>query len=200
MNLNWNTALRGATLLCLTVLMVTQFNNCGTYSTPDNSQDNSSTLACTNVACITPTLDNLSINLHVGGGMEYKVPTGLSEWNLAGDCNEGGYPYNRISWEMYWNGQRVRTSDYPGMILGNSSATANSLCINGRYSLYLNMKPIVNDALDRSGLNDGTGNPATGGRSNYDLYIEIVGLDSPNGVANRNTVSGRIHVTLIPVL
>lgn len=175
--------------------MLTQFTNCGEYSSPNNSSASSSVVACTNTSCITPTLDNLSAKVNLGGGADYSVPTGLAEFNLGGDCNEGGYPYNIITWELFLNGAKVRTSNSPGMILGSPSANVNSACVNGRFLIYINLTAIPQDNVNRAGLLNGSG-----GRSQYDLYVEVSGRDSPAGDLIRNSLKGRTHVTLIPIL
>ena len=174
--------------------MLTQFNNCGTYSSPPVDAASTSELACTTVSCITPTLANLALKVNLGGGADYSVPTGLAEWNFGGDCNEGGYPYNQIIWELYLGGAKKRDSNYFGMILGNPGANVNTVCVNGRFLLYINLGPISADPVDRSGLNS-----ESGARSQYDLYIEVYGRDTPTGVLNRNSTSGRVHVSLIPI-
>jgi hypothetical protein len=194
MKISWNTALRGATLICLTTLMLTQFNNCGSYSAQNNDESSSSVVSCTSANCITPTLANLGIKVNMGGGAEYSVPAGLAEWNLGGDCNEGGYPYNMIVWELYLNGVKVRDSNYTGMILGNAGANVNSACVNGRFLIYLNLSAIPQDPVNRAGLNNGAS------RSQYDLYVEVYGRDTPTGVLNRNPNTARAHVSLIPIL
>jgi hypothetical protein len=116
--------------------------------------------------CVSAKSENLRLTPHLGSTGEYGVPASLSEFNLGGDCNEGGYPANTIRWELSLNGTVVRHS---GMAVAGGS-TANSRCINGRYLIYINLAAITGDAVNRTGLANGAG-----GRSAYDLWIEIYG-------------------------
>ena len=125
----------------------------------------------------------------MGSSTTYTVPAGLTEFNLGGDCNEGGYPYNFIRWELKLNGATVRTSGMTGMA---ASGTVDSRCVNGRYLLYVNLNSIAQDPVNRTGLNTSSGT-----RAAYDLYIEIYGMDSTNDPApKRNMVKGRARVSL----
>lgn len=174
-----------------TLLMLTQFNNCSGYQTPTNSERSSLDVVC-DADCITPTLDNLEIKVNLGGGTEYSVPADLAEWNMGGDCNEGGYPYNTIIWELYLNGVKVRDSSMTGMAGANN---VNSRCVNGRFLLYLNMAAIAADNVNRTGLRTGAGTT----RASYDLYVEIFGQTTLNGTAQRNSLKGRKRISLLPI-
>jgi hypothetical protein len=184
-------SLRSALIACAALMVLTQFNNCGAYSTPDATANSSLEVTCTSTSCITPTLDNLKIAVNVGGGAEFGVKSGLAEWNLGGDCNEGGYPFNIIVWELYLNGTKVRDSNMTGMA---GASTVNSRCVNGRYLLYMNMNPIAGDNVNRVGLNNGVGQP-----TQYDLYVTIYGQDAQGGALQSNQATGRTHVSLIPL-
>jgi hypothetical protein len=190
----WQLSLRLSFLFVVTLVMVTQFTNCGTYSAANNDSSSSSAVSCTNATCITPTLDNLSVTAHLAGGAQFSVPSNLTDWNIGGDCNEGGYPYNSIIWELYLNGAKVRTSSMSGMVAG-SSVNVNSMCVNGRFLVYVNLASITSDPVNRTGLMTGSG--AT--RAQYDLYIEVYGLQTPTGTPDRNTTSGRTHISLLAI-
>lgn len=173
-------------------IMVLPFTNCGQYSdvSTDNFSSSSSVDCSKDSDCIVPTSDNLSLKVNVGGGSQYDVPSGLSEFNLGGDCNEGGYPYNIVRWQLYLNGTLVRNSDMTGM---TSSGNANSRCVNGRFLVYINLSAISADPVNRSGLMTGVGT----NRASYDLYVEIYGMKSSTDTAPvRNSVKGRSYLSL----
>lgn len=171
------------------------FNNCGQYQQEDNFMVSAS-VNCLNATCVSASSSNLSLRANLGGGSEYSVPANLAEFNLGGDCNEGGYPQNTIRWELYLNGQKVRDSAMLG--LGGAGASANSRCVNGRFLIYVNLNPINEDNVNRTGLAAPTPqNPFA--RSAYDLYIEVFGQDVVNGPAHRNTLKARHRVSLLAI-
>lgn len=154
--------------LLMMSLLVTQFNNCGNYASPAMNLDSTSTLACVSTTCVDPNVDNLKITPHLANG-ELSVPANLSEFNVGGDCNEGGFPNNTVRWELSLNGVVVRHSGM-GVAAGQP---ANSRCVNGRFLLYVNLSPITEDPVDRSGLLSGGGV-----RSAYNLNVIILGQDA----------------------
>jgi hypothetical protein len=176
-------------------LVLVGYTNCSNYQEPQ--VDNLASLvnlSCDD-DCITPTTDNLKITPHLGGsGTEYSVPANLVEFNIGGDCNEGGYPYNMIRWELQLNGVKKRDSGMIGMLAKTPTANVNSMCVNGRFLLYVNLKAITEDNVNRQGLSTG----AT--RAPYDLYIEIYGKKTSTDTSPvRNTLKGRTRVSLLPI-
>lgn len=167
------------------VVLLTQFNNCGEYAQPNNATAGASSVSCTTATCVLPDPNNLKIMPHLGNG-EYAVPAGLSEFNLGGDCNEGGYPYNTVHWDLVLNGVVVRSS----AMQVTGTYTAESKCINGRYLLYINLAPINQDNVDRTGLSMGNGY-----RASYNLNVTIFGQTVPNGQTFQTLQS----VTVIPL-
>lgn len=181
---------RALLALGITGLMVLPFTNCGNYADPANGELFNQSLDECDEDCVTPKAENLSIKANVGSGNDYSVPVGLAEFNLGGDCNEGGYPSNIVRWELYLNGQMVRHSGMLGMA-GN--APVHSRCINGRFLLYMNLNSITEDPVNRTGLKVGVGE----NRSAYDLYIEIYGQRLPNDPQPvRNSLKGRTRLSL----
>ena len=120
--LTWQ--VRAFALALLTVGLMTQFNNCGNYAEPALVEANMASVSCDTPKCISPKATALNIAPHVGSAGEYGVPPALSEFNLGGDCNEGGYPANTVRWELWLNGVVVRHS---GMQI-TSGGNANSRC------------------------------------------------------------------------
>jgi hypothetical protein len=162
---------------CLMALLFTQFNNCGQYADPAKTTDGTSVLSCETNTCISTNVDNLKITPHLGNG-EYAVPANISDFNLGGDCNEGGFPYNTIRWELVLNGVVVRHS---GMGVAGGQP-ANTRCVNGRYLLYVNLAPISEDNVDRTGLQTGNGV-----RAAYELNVVIYGQQSQSGSVYQST-------------
>ena len=178
-------------VLALTLVIPIAFQNCSDMS-PSATSDLASivNLTCDD-DCITPTIGNLEMKAHLGGsGTEYKVPANLIEFNIGGNCNEGGYAYNTIRWELMFDGVKKRDSGMAGMAAGPVS----SRCVNGRFLLYINLKAITEDNVNRTGLSTGAA------RAPYDLHIEIFGQDSASDTTpERNPTKGRIRVSLLPI-
>lgn len=181
-------------VMAVTLVIPVAFQNCSDM-TATQTEDIASVVNLTcDEDCITPTLADLEVKAHLGGsGTEYSVPTNLIEFNIGGNCNEGGYAYNTIRWELFLNGVKRRDSGMLGMAGANP---VNSRCVNGRYLLYINLRAITEDNVNRTGLGTGVNQP----RAPYDLYIEIYGQDSPTDMApKRNPTKGRIRVSLLPI-
>ena len=156
---------------------LTQFTNCDGYQTP-STLDGASTTSCTNASCVTENPNNLMVTPHIDNG-EYGVTAGLSEFNLGGDCNEGGYLNNVIHWDLLLNGRIVRSSN---MQIA-TGLTAESRCINGRFLIYVTLAPLtINNAdpYNRTGLLT-----ETGVRSAYNLHITIMVNDATTGAAQQ---------------
>lgn len=186
------TSLRWLALSLVGVVMVTQFTNCGNYAEPAVYSSASAITSCDD-DCITESVDNLAIKANTGPSSEYGVTVDIAEFNLGGDCNEGGFPINKVRWELYQVGGTapVRTSDMLGT--GGTGSQANTLCANGRFQLYVFLGSITEDPVNRQGL----GVPG-GGRAAYDLWIEIRGR-TPTGPEQINNLRGRSRVSLIPL-
>jgi hypothetical protein len=156
--------------------LLLQFTNCASPKS-ETGEDSQSSLDCgTSSNCIFPNPQNLKIVPHIKNG-QFAVTASLADFNIAGDCNEGGYANNTIIWELYLQSGQVRNSSMP-VAAGKS---ANSQCVNGRFSVYVNLGKITGagaDTVDRTGLKTGSGTT----RASYDLYIRIQG-SSTSGTA-----------------
>ncbi len=180
---------RFAVVVSLLGVGLLPFTNCGQYADPATATYASASFVPCNATCITPTPENLSIKVNLGTSSDYTVPANLTEWNLGGDCNEGGFNTNLIRWELVLNGATVRHSGMLGMA---GAAPVHSRCVNGRFLLYINLSSIAEDPVNRTGLLT-----QTGARMAYDLYVEIFGMDSSNDPApKRNAIKGRTRVSL----
>ncbi len=184
--------LRWLALSLIGVVMVTQFTNCGNYAEPAVYSSASAITTCDD-DCITESVDDLSIKANTGTTAEYGVTVDIGEFNLGGDCNEGGFPINVVRWELYQVGRAaaVRTSDMLGT--GGTGTQANTLCANGRFQLYVFLGSITEDPVNRQGLGI-----AGGGRGAHELWIEIRAR-TPAGTDQINNLSGRSRISLIPL-
>jgi hypothetical protein len=171
--------------------MLTQFTNCGAYQTPQ-PYDGLSAVACENSSCVLESADNLRINVNLGDG-QYSVPGTYTEFNLGGDCNEGGFARNYIHWDLIdKDGRIVRHS---GMQIA-AGITAETQCVNGRFTLYVVLTPLpINNAdpYDRTGLLMPNGlhaaynlrvtifasSSTTGAQSSYSTVVPLLALASP---------------------
>ncbi|CAM5999383.1 unnamed protein product [Sphagnum balticum] len=147
-----------------------------------------STLSCSTANCVTPTVTNMRIEANLDNG-GFTVPLNMSEFNIGGDCNEGGFPLNLIRWTLMYNNngtgnQAVRNS---GQAV-NQGQVADSQCINGRFLIYVNLGPVsgVDGGIDRTGLG---GTPGS-----YSLNLTIYGGVSTNdpNVNNQTATSNVI--------
>jgi len=160
------------------LVIMTQFTNCGDYQAPSSTLDTAS-VACVNTSCVNETPTNLMVTPHLYNG-EYAVPANLTEFNIGGDCNEGGYMNNVVHWDLLLNGQIVRTSTMqlaPGV-------NAESRCINGRFLIYVPLTALTTnnaDPVNRTGLMTGNGSA----RAAYDLHITILVSDPTTGAAQQ---------------
>ena len=178
--------MRWLSLSLVFVALATQFTNCGNYADPMNYSSPGPVDCSTDEDCIIPTINNVSLKVNFGGGTEYSVPVDMAEFNLGGDCNEGGYPYNTIRWELYLGGVMVRHSGMGGF---------DSRCINGRFLIYVYLGAIAaGDNFNRSGLYT-----PQGVRAPYDLWIEVYGQETPGGVPQKNSLKGKMRISLIAI-
>ncbi len=185
--------LRYGAILTLLTFTLTQFTNCGTYSDqPATGVSGFASVSCDS-DCIAQNRDNLKVYVNgLNESGQFFLPANVSAFNLGGECNEGGYPYNTIVWELFHNGVLVRRSDMSGMV---SAGNTNTVCVNGRFMVYINLASIPADAINRVGLNVA---PAGGARAPHTLAIEVYGQDTFNGLLQKGSVRSRTVVNLIP--
>lgn len=166
-----NPFLRLTGFTIMLTLMLAQFNNCSNYSKPATELSGTSGVSCNTPTCVSPDPLHLKITPNLANG-EYPVHAGLTEFNIGGDCNESGYPYTKVRWELMLNGVIVRHS---GMNVAGGAQPADSRCLNGRFLLYINLAVVSEDNVNRTGLNMGNGT-----RSSYLLNVVMYGQKSAN--------------------
>lgn len=184
---------RALKILALTLgglVLLFHFNNCATDVQPTTDTDQGA-LACEGGDCIAAKDENINIKVNHSGDM--LVTSSLSEFNVAGDCNEGGFQDNMIRWELSVNGGPVlRHSGMSNLVTGGGSA--NGKCVNGRYMLYINLASVPQDPVNRTGLRTGSGTT----RATYSLDVKIVSYDN-SGQQHNNVSGGSNRLFLAPL-
>lgn len=153
-------------------VLLTYFTNCDVYS--ENNLFAELTTRCVDTDdCINQSSEFMELKIN----SENNLPIGPAEteFDVGGDCNEGGYIQNVIIWELFLDNTMIQTSQFLGL---------NGLCVNGRFSMRVR--------LVRPGLQD------TGGvRREHRLEVEIVGMDA-EGQIFKNPLLARKNITLVP--
>lgn len=185
-----NRSLKTIGYLALGVLLLSQFNNCAQTEQPVTSYTaDGSSVSCAGPSCVQPNDAWIKIKANLAG--DFGVHAALTEFNLGGDCNEGAYPDNDVSWTLMLNGTPVRNSTMSGLAGGGP---ALSKCVNGRFMVYLNLAAIPSDNVNRTGLRTGVGTA----RATYSLRMNITSKDGL-GVAHTNSTFGLHNIFLVPL-
>ncbi len=108
---------------------------------------------------------------------ENNYPVGISdiEFDVAGDCNEGGFEQNLVLWELFLDNTLIQSSQNLGL---------GTTCVYGRFSTRVK--------LPRAGLQD-----TTGVRREHRLDVELIGID-PNGELFKNPLMAKKSITVTP--
>lgn len=152
-----------------------------------------STSLCNGDTCGYQNAANLSVTTNYSSSIG--VLSGLQELNIAGDCNEGGFPTNLIRWELKRNVGGVMTMMRSSTMIYNGHSM-NSQCVRGRFQLDIYLGPITEDGVDRSGLKYANGYSNT---TTYSLTIDIIGYDSNGQPYTNSLMNGEQTLYLIPV-
>ncbi len=103
----------------LTILL-TQFTNCDVYS--DSSVFNTFATVCTGEKCMEPNDSYVEIKVNSEGDIPMNA-TRLRV-DLGGECNEGGYKTNIITWNLY---------NAAGFVTNSTAVGADTSCRFGRF-------------------------------------------------------------------
>ncbi len=145
--------------------------NCGSKSDSSlfNQTTQKSCLDDGGDGCFQPNADNLSLSTSV---REISVRAGQTQFNVGGDCNEGGYASNRIYWQAIGQsqlnvlassvGQPVPICTDPRYI--NKDTVLDS-CVNGRFNLLVKLPTAL------------AGARISGSTENIDLKVCIYGFE-----------------------
>ena len=148
-----------------------------------------SSVECLSESCVTANEDLLAVKPNLFSG-QINITASVAEFNVGGDCNEGGFAANTLRWELRLNGATVRHS---GMLVAGG-VPANSQCVNGRFLLYVNLAAVSEDNVNRTGL---LKNAST--RSAYDLVVQISGQAVAGGPVTSNSMNGKTTIPLVPL-
>lgn len=153
-------------------VLLTYFTNCDVYSENNLFQELTSRCVDTD-DCINQSAEFMELKIN----SENNLPIGPAEteFDIGGDCNEGGFVQNVIIWELYLDNTMIQNSQLLGL---------NAVCINGRFAMRVR--------LVRPGLQD-----VGGTRREHRLDVEIVGLDA-QGEIFKNALLARKNITLVP--
>lgn len=160
-------------------LLLTQFTNCDVYS--DNSLFQTFTSVCQGQDCIQQNSEFLEIKINSEG--DIPIASDVGRFNVGGECNEGGYPSNVITWSLY---------DDVGFVHNSAKVGKNSECVMGRFKIDILLTDPAQPNPSRTGLRNASGN-----RVPYRLEVEIRGVDE-DGVEHENTLARR-QVFLKPI-
>lgn len=159
--------------------LLTQFNNCDTYS--DNSVFTTFSSTCEGDDCFVQSADLLEIrvvqNIELG-------PTTLV-FDIGGDCNEGGFPINKIKYSLFLNNvKKMTSSDDP-------TATTNktSTCILGRFTATVSLPGKLC-----------TSSTAPSAAATHRLDVELIARTETDGADIRNPQLAKRSINITPLL
>lgn len=185
-----NRSLKIFACTALGVLLLSQFNNCAQSEQPVTSYTSEpSVSSCTGASCVQANDAWIKIKANLAG--DFGVHAALTEFNIGGDCNEGGFADNDVAWTLLLNGSPVRNSTMSGLA---GTGPALSKCVNGRFMIYINLAAIASDNVNRTGLRTGVGTT----RSTYGVRINITSKDGL-GVNHTNSTFGLNNIFLVPL-
>jgi hypothetical protein len=103
--------------------LLTQFNNCGSAVAPES--DSAFSVTCDANGCGSTPTERLEIDVLP----RLSVSAAALTSDIGGNCNDGGLPLNKITWQVSVNGQAVANCD---------QYNTCSQCIKGRFQAYVN--------------------------------------------------------------
>lgn len=159
------------------LILISQFNNCENFSSVDQSSSLLS-IQCVGAACYSASDE--ALQLDVTAGSLYGVAANVQTFDLGGFCDQGGYPRNKVIWELYLNNNMINSSQLLG---------TNGTCSNGRFIIRVDL------TAARAGLMDPSNSNA---RVSYGLDVEVIGIDAKS-IEHRNQANARKRVILNPL-
>lgn len=158
-------------------ILLSQFNNCENFSSA-NLDEYALYSTCAGTSCYSQNADNLELDFNVSTA--YSVASTVQYFDISGYCNEGGFPRNRVIWELMLNNIMVNSSQMTGN---------NTTCVNGRFQIRVDL------GTARIGLK----NPSNSDiRTQYGLDVEVIGIDS-SYQEYHNTTNARKRLILNPI-
>ncbi len=166
--------------------LTTHFNSCDVYSTNDSVQDFAS--SCTGDACLTVSADLLEVKINHDSQTSAGIclNNSVDQFNVGGECNEGGFAENEIIWTLF---------DNVGLVHDSRAFGLTSVCKNGRFSIFVRLtNPNTNPIVNRTGLRNAVA--ASPVYVPYRLQVEIRGIDE-RGQLHSNSLAKR-SIELLP--
>lgn len=151
----------------LALLVMTQFTNCDVYT---NNGAFMAASTCGSLCDGDANADLLEVKVNIPDTpSNFVYPSSLTQFDIGGACNEGGYVNNVVTWKLVNSNQAT--------IRESQVLALNGLCKWGRFSFMVD-----------------TGVALT---TQHTLVVEILGIDKDGLVAN-NVIVGRNTIYLNP--
>ncbi|MBK7842661.1 MAG: hypothetical protein IPJ71_03040 [Bdellovibrionales bacterium] len=148
------------------------FTSCDVYSENNLFAELKSSCVDTN-SCTHQSSEFMELKINTENN--YPVAVSDIEFDVAGDCNEGGFEQNLVLWELFLDNTLVQSSQNLGL---------GTTCVYGQFSARVR--------LPRAGLQD-----TTGVRREHRLDVELIGID-PNGELFKNPLMAKKSITVSP--
>lgn len=114
-------------ILFFSALVATQFTNCDVYS-ESSGLFNQFSMSCVGNECSGTGAKAEFLKIRVNYPNPFYVLSTISYLNVAGECNEGGFPDSVITWNLF-EGQTIKSSS------DENPAEYQGRCVNGRFQL-----------------------------------------------------------------
>ncbi len=101
--------LGGLSLLLSFIMVMVMFINCQNVEEPAVVESSSHCIDVDANKCSEPKEDLLSLIVHSPSSEIFLQPH-QSQFNISGDCNEGGFQDHMIAWELYANSSLISSS------------------------------------------------------------------------------------------
>ncbi len=151
------------------------FVSCDVYS--DNKSFVESESLCSDSNSCSPASSDL-LELQINTENNYPIASTVSEFQVGGNCNEGGFSQNIVVWELYLDNVKLGNSQDLGL---------SSKCDMGRFSVRVR--------LPKAGLYDNT--TPTPIRREHTLVVQLEVYDE-TGTLVSNALMGKKSITLTP--
>ena len=118
--------------------------------------------------CVVPSADDLQLSIPYPYVF---LETNQLRFNISGDCNEGGFLGNAVTWELY-----VRENEEKELISNSEDMEMSTICYQGRFLLLVEIPEQYK------------------GRENIILLVELVGKEGET--IHRNELSANQEIDI----
>lgn len=175
----------------MSAILVTQFTNCDVYS-ESSGMFNQFASTCSGDECSGGVQRADYLKLRANYPNPFYVLSTASYLNVAGECNEGGYPDSVITWNLYEDQSIKASSD-------ENPEAYQGKCVNGRFSIKVRI--VHNYGTEAAPDNYyGLQIPPRAGNTfkSHLLEVELYGVDE-NGTAIKNPSLAPESIWLVPI-